>query len=1260
MSDPLYVPDEVPNDTITVVVPAEDGYVNEQDILTTLDDPDNIIISTAPDAAEMSYPSPIAEEGPIVPDVLRDIDQPIDLGVTNKRYREEAVEEELLGVPKRQRVDVGGLDEPKILSEIHEPPPETLPAEELPIDQSMVPLPVYRSKRSIFEFGNYDRYYNYRHETQAFVDSRLSAIMQYLGGDKLDFFHDKTVLDIGCNIGFITFYVAYILGAHRVVGIDIDHTLIDQALRQLRKYKHDGFPLNEVASSSLAAHKSPSLGRRKAAALEPTFPIALTRRAGVPPITNKVLCVAEKHVEEFVKPYGKEKVSQISDRFPFNIEFRTEDISEDTVDIDVNDGSTMTVAAPCSYEKEKYDVVLLLSVIKWIQYHKGDDGVKHVFKKIYDLLKPGGLFIFEPQDWKSYRKKRNLTREIRNNYNSIKLRPAQFIDYLEKEVGFRLECTLKPSQATPACDVRGFDRPLHLLRKPAGECGDKKTPPTAEVRKVEPDRLVDVESAKVVHGSRMSSKMSEAFLSSSDGDNLAYCSFNTNGVPNSDGDFYDKTLIKDVADLEAVTSWLREHLRSLERIFLIGFSTGAFLSVCAPVMTNVVSEKSRALLKGVISIACLSDPHIGAKLDFNQEQITACQETGECLVKFWPLLEVEVNVGTGEVMNNKGIEEASKPEPVEWRLSRAYYDSYLDLPARTEITKHWPEKLPLLLVHGTGDVLVPNEMSAELQKAFPVDTTVTRITVAGANHFFSSQKDMKKLQLAVKNFCHDLNAQTTSSLAHEDHNCRPVTESLAAKLRHSLAEGAPKKCSEIIGRGVIQCDAILNLADKTYQNQDARLTDLEKEILSAVGERFKELRKLLRLQDEQVRSDVSLVREKLLYVVEAESLLETARGDVEGWGPREVTLVYGMLKKREKEVTELTANCGKLCRTINERKLRQFLNLDGIQELLDGITRFGSVSPWKNMIFPIDLSRPDGRDGMTERAVDEIWDFTGGSGLGQFRSPYSVCNHAGKMFISDSLNHRVQVFDTNTLELQYTIGQRGDGEGEFCDPSGIGVDKNGRIIVAEYGNDRIQIFDNEGKFLQCCGSFGSGQGEFYGPFGVHICPATQNLLITDSCNHRVQVLSPTGKFLFAFGRKGSAPGEFLYPEGIGTTIDGSFIIVSDKDNGRIQVFTQKGEFVRQITTASEACGALSGPLGVAADVQGRLYCCDCGNSRIVCIEITGEVLWSSDSSNKNDNGRQQQPYTFPAPTGVCIDPSGTLYVVCDHAVMIFGREARQR
>ncbi|EER16349.1 alpha beta hydrolase, putative [Perkinsus marinus ATCC 50983] len=235
--------------------------------------------------------------------------------------------------------------------------------------------------------------------------------------------------------------------------------------------------------------------------------------------------------------------------------------------------------------------------------------------------------------------------------------------------------------------------------------------------------LTQVDSPKILHGSRMSSKISEAVLSS--GDDIAYCAFNTNGVPNSGGKFYDKTLVGDIEDLDAVCRWLKKHLTNLEKIILIGFSTGAFLAVCAPVMTETVSLCTRSLLAGVVSIACLEDPHRGGKLDFTAEQIRTFEETGESLTKFWPLVEVEAEENDGAIQNCAEINESPKPEPVEWPLKRDYYDSYLSLPGKEDITKLWPNRVPLVLVKG-------------------------------ANHFFSAQKDMKKLQNAMKNFCADL------------------------------------------------------------------------------------------------------------------------------------------------------------------------------------------------------------------------------------------------------------------------------------------------------------------------------------------------------------------------------------------------------------------------------------------------------------------------------------------------------------------------
>ena len=49
------------------------------------------------------------------------------------------------------------------------------------------------------------------------------------------------------------------------------------------------------------------------------------------------------------------------------------------------------------------DTVMCLSVTKWVHLHTGDEGLAALFRKVFDVLAPGGYFILEPQPWKSYR-----------------------------------------------------------------------------------------------------------------------------------------------------------------------------------------------------------------------------------------------------------------------------------------------------------------------------------------------------------------------------------------------------------------------------------------------------------------------------------------------------------------------------------------------------------------------------------------------------------------------------------------------------------------------------------------------------------------------------------------------------------------------------------------------------------------------------------------------------------------------------------------
>ena len=81
---------------------------------------------------------------------------------------------------------------------------------------------------------------------------------------------------------------------------------------------------------------------------------------------------------------------------------------------------------------EKFDLILCLGTVKWIHLNHGDIGVKALFLKSFESLEKGGIFVIEAQNWKSYKKKKNLTKELSENYRNIQLRPKNFDEYLTK------------------------------------------------------------------------------------------------------------------------------------------------------------------------------------------------------------------------------------------------------------------------------------------------------------------------------------------------------------------------------------------------------------------------------------------------------------------------------------------------------------------------------------------------------------------------------------------------------------------------------------------------------------------------------------------------------------------------------------------------------------------------------------------------------------------------------------------------------------
>lgn len=69
----------------------------------------------------------------------------------------------------------------------------------------------------------------------------------------------------------------------------------------------------------------------------------------------------------------------------------------------------------------QYDVIVCLGVTKWVQLQSGDRGVVRLFRRAYQSLSPGGLFILEPQPWSSYShsKRASVTPHIYTLYIDI-------------------------------------------------------------------------------------------------------------------------------------------------------------------------------------------------------------------------------------------------------------------------------------------------------------------------------------------------------------------------------------------------------------------------------------------------------------------------------------------------------------------------------------------------------------------------------------------------------------------------------------------------------------------------------------------------------------------------------------------------------------------------------------------------------------------------------------------------------------------------
>ena len=154
-----------------------------------------------------------------------------------------------------------------------------------------------------------------------------------------------------------------------------------------------------------------------------------------------------------------------------------------------------------------------------------------------------------------------------------------------------------------------------------------------------------------------------------------------------------------------------------------------------------------------------------------------------------------------------------------------------------------------------------------------------------------------------------------------------------------------------------------------------------------------------------------------------------------------------------------------------------------------------------------------------------------------------------------------------------------------------------------YATPKSQI--KRQKMIYHCkfGEFGVLEGQFTEPSGVAV-NAQNDIIVADTNNHRIQIFDKDGRFKFQFGECGKRDGQLLYPNRVAAVRSSGDIIVTERSpTHQVQIYNQYGQFVRKF-----GANILQHPRGVCVDNHGRIIVVECKVMRVIIFDQMGTVL----------------------------------------------------
>ena len=215
-----------------------------------------------------------------------------------------------------------------------------------------------------------------------------------------------------------------------------------------------------------------------------------------------------------------------------------------------------------------------------------------------------------------------------------------------------------------------------------------------------------------------------------------------------------------------------------------------------------------------------------------------------------------------------------------------------------------------------------------------------------------------------------------------------------------------------------------------------------------------------------------------------------------------------------------------------------------------------------------------------------------GSNTGRFQYPYGISLlNDNEVLIANLGNSTIQRLNIHTGTVVKSFGKIGNEIGELENPVDVTVDDEGRVVVTEWGNNRIQVMSDEGQSIFTFGD--KGPEKLCRP--TCCIPYKNMFLVSDGENHCIKAFDQSGTFLYKFGKEGYQDGQFKTPYGL--LVDSSNnLLVCDFDNNRVQQFSLDGRFIGKSITR------LSNPTAITKASDGRILVASHGEKKVYILK----------------------------------------------------------